>query len=78
MSIDKHAIPIRPETAAICAALDVDPLGLIGSGSLLITCTGDHADDLIDSLAAAGVNSVRIGEVLDTAPGVGPEDWSLS
>lgn len=31
-----EAIPVRPETAEICAALGADPLLLIGSGALLI------------------------------------------
>lgn len=35
-SLDEKAIPIAPETRAICRALSIDPLRLIGSGSLLV------------------------------------------
>ena len=34
IEIDEQSIPIYEETAAICAALDLDPLGLIASGAL--------------------------------------------
>src|SRR3972149_757614 len=34
------AVPVRPETAAVCAALRVDPLLLIGSGAVLVTTGG--------------------------------------
>ena len=34
--IDRDAIEILPETAAICAAAGLDPVGLLASGALLI------------------------------------------
>ncbi len=36
IDVQRHAIPVLTETATICADLGVDPLGLIGSGSLLV------------------------------------------
>ena len=44
-------IPIYPETARICAILGLDPLGLIGSGSLLITCAPGEAPALAEAVA---------------------------
>lgn len=35
-SLEEAAVPVAPETSAICKALSIDPLRLIGSGSLLI------------------------------------------
>jgi hydrogenase expression/formation protein HypE len=35
LTIDRDAIPILPECRIMCDALDLDPLGLIASGSLL-------------------------------------------
>lgn len=35
-AVDEESIPVAPETAEICMALSIDPLRLIGSGSLLI------------------------------------------
>jgi hydrogenase maturation factor len=63
-------IPIYPQTARICALLGIDPLGLIGSGSLLITCAPAEAQALAEALAAAGVEATDVGEVLEEGHGV--------
>jgi hydrogenase expression/formation protein HypE len=39
--LDESAVPVAPETRSICEALSVDPLRLIGSGSLLIAVPAD-------------------------------------
>jgi HAD superfamily hydrolase (TIGR01509 family) len=36
IDVQRQAIPVLTETATICADLGIDPLGLIGSGSLLV------------------------------------------
>jgi hydrogenase expression/formation protein HypE len=64
------SIPVYPETRRICAALGLDPLGLIGSGSLLITCSPDGVPQLLDSLGAAGIEAADIGEVLGEGEGI--------
>ena len=38
LRVDLDRIPVFPETRTICRLLGVHPLGLIGSGSLLICC----------------------------------------
>lgn len=53
------AVPVRQETTAICRALGVDPLRLIGSGALLVA-SGDP-DRTLAALAGAGVPGTRIG-----------------
>ena len=53
------AVPVRPETAAVCAALRVDPLLLIGSGAMLIT-TGS-AEQTLTALRHAGIAAAQIG-----------------
>jgi hydrogenase expression/formation protein HypE len=63
-------IPIYPETARICGILDLDPLGLIGSGSLLITVAADEAGTLAVALAEVGIEVSDIGEVLEQGEGV--------
>ena len=59
-----------PETAKVCRALDINPMGLIGSGSLLICCRKDTSKDLLDRLAAADITATGIGEVLEPGRGV--------
>jgi hydrogenase maturation factor len=48
--LDGSAVPVLPETAAFAAELDLDPLGMLGSGSLL----GAAAPDSVHGLIAAG------------------------
>ena len=64
------AIPVYPETRRICAILGIDPLGLIGSGSLLIVCAQGDAQGLAEAVAAAGVAIAEIGEVLEEGTGL--------
>jgi hydrogenase maturation factor len=55
-------VPVRPETTAICRELGIDPLGLIGSGALLIA-TPDAAGTLM-AVDSAGVLATEIGQFL--------------
>jgi HAD superfamily hydrolase (TIGR01549 family) len=52
---------VLPTTASICADLGIDPLGLVGSGSLLIGCSIDGREEVEASLAALGVPMAWIG-----------------
>jgi len=59
-----------PETLQLCHATGIDPLGLIGSGSLLIACRPDRAGALNAALEAAGIEAGIIGEALSPGRGV--------
>ena len=61
LEVDPERVPVRPETRAICADLGLDPLGLIGSGALLVGCAGDGRERLAAALAAVGVGIEWIG-----------------
>ena len=56
-------------------------MGLIGSGSLLICCRGNAAEPLMERIRDAGIDIVRIGEVMDSGRGIdavgpaGPVPW---
>ena len=62
MEIDGAAIPVLPETAAICDHFGIDPLGLLSSGALLVAAPPGVE---IDSLAPM-VLMTRIGTLTDT------------
>lgn len=65
VKIDSSTIPIREETRQICSALSLDPLRLIGSGSLLVACPdGKH---LVSALASNGIPSAVIGQAIEGA-----------
>lgn len=61
--IDTAKIPVREETRALCAALSLDPLRLIGSGSLLIACK-DGAR-LCSALEKSGIHAAVIGRAIE-------------
>jgi hydrogenase expression/formation protein HypE len=61
IEVDAGRIPIRPETAAICAALGVDALRLIASGSLLLGAPPASAPLVLEALAAEGIPATVVG-----------------
>ena len=65
-----NRVPIYAETLRICRLLEIDPLGLIGSGSLLIACDSIYGDTLIHALRDAGIDATCIGEVLEAGRGI--------
>jgi hydrogenase maturation factor/beta-phosphoglucomutase-like phosphatase (HAD superfamily) len=81
IKIDMDAIPVFAETRKICRLLGIQPLGLIGSGSLLICCRADDCNSLMDTIGKRGIEISCIGEVLDSGQGIDaikkgqPIDW---
>jgi hydrogenase maturation factor len=64
------SIPILPETATLCARFDLDPLGLIASGSLLLTLASEDVDRVQAALKSEGIPAVAIGEVVSQEEGL--------
>jgi hydrogenase maturation factor len=63
-------IAVYPQTAKICRLLGIDPMGLIGSGCLLITCARESAASLEEAIRNAGIDSACVGEVLEPGQGI--------
>jgi hydrogenase maturation factor len=59
--IDPKAVPLLPETGAICRAVRIDPYRLMSSGSLLIACEDGTA--MTDALHAAEIPAAVIGHI---------------
>ncbi|WP_135805306.1 AIR synthase family protein [Halorussus marinus] len=71
IDVDRDAVPVREETAALCATMDVDPLRIFGSGALLAAVPEEAVDDALAALDDAGVAASEIGVARETdAPGV--------
>ena len=68
--IEASAVPIRPETRAICTVFEADPLKLISSGALL--AAGPDGRALAAGLRAGGVQAAVIGRLTE-----GPGRWLL-
>ncbi len=70
LRVDMDRIPIFPETRKLSRLLQIDPLGLIGSGSLLICCRPTRAARLEAKLRRKGIRVAAIGEVGGPGGGV--------
>lgn len=68
VEVDLDRIPVLPATAAICRFYGIDPLGLIGSGALLVTAAAARVSGLLRAWARRGIDGHVIGSV---APGRG-------
>ncbi len=64
------ALPVYPQTRRMGELLGIDPLGLIGSGSLLICCRPDRAQRLLSELKKAAIVATDIGVVTESGPGI--------
>ncbi len=71
--LNAAALPFYPETRLLCAALGLDPLGLIASGSLLAAVAAASAPRVVQALNAADIPAAVIGAISET-PGVTVRD----
>jgi hydrogenase expression/formation protein HypE len=72
LRIDLDAVPIYPETRALCDFFGLDPLGVIASGSLLLAVAAAEADRVVAALQRNRIEAAVIGRVIDRSeqPGV--------
>lgn len=61
LTVRRAAIPIYPETRALCDPLGLDPLGVIASGSLLLAVDPAQVPAVVAAVQALGVACVDIG-----------------
>jgi hydrogenase expression/formation protein HypE len=67
--VDRAAIPVRPEVAAVCRAAGMDPYTSISEGTLLATVRPEHAAGVLAAFAAAGVAAAEVGEIVPAGEG---------
>ncbi|MEE9550011.1 MAG: AIR synthase-related protein, partial [Candidatus Binatia bacterium] len=72
--IDLKALPIFSETRQLCDHFGLDPLGLIASGALLITCKPAAADRVLTRLQAEGIDAIAIGRIVQEQKGTKIQD----
>jgi hydrogenase expression/formation protein HypE len=65
LEVEARAIPVLPETREVAAALGLEAMGLIASGSLLIAAEPSAAEGIVEALRAAGQQAAIIGRTLD-------------
>lgn len=70
LSVEEGSIPVMLETAEICEALGLDPLGLLASGALLITLPAEDVPPLFKALEEEGIEAFEIGRMMEPEEGV--------
>lgn len=65
LEVDLDAVPVPDLAAKICEIFNIDPLGAIASGALLLTAARDDVRAISRALDDAGIACVEIGEVAE-------------
>ena len=68
--VDKRNIPVLDVCREICSALELDPMGLIASGSLLATVSSKDAPRVVSTLTREGIDACEIGSITPLRDGI--------
>jgi HAD superfamily hydrolase (TIGR01509 family) len=68
IEVDRDRLPVLDETRRICDLLGMDPVGLIGSGALLVGCRPHGVHGLETDISDAGVPFTWIGRAVANEP----------
>lgn len=61
--VEESNIPVSVEGGTICKALNINPLGVITSGALLLAVPAEGEETVREALTATGAMGVRIGKL---------------
>jgi len=70
MRVESDKIPILRETALICEKLELDPLGLLASGAMMIAVAAKDSMKVLRALGAEGISAAVIATVWEREKGV--------
>jgi hydrogenase maturation factor len=68
--VEENKIPILPECRDICDKFALNPLGLLASGSLIITLNPSETSKLLAVLDDGGIKANIIGKVVRAEEGL--------
>ncbi|MBN1635239.1 MAG: AIR synthase family protein [Deltaproteobacteria bacterium] len=63
LEVYREKIPIMEQAAKILPAFDIDPLGAIASGSLLVCCEPEGAHNILNAWRGASISGAIIGRI---------------
>jgi hydrogenase maturation factor len=66
--VEESRIPVYAESKILCDMYGLNPLGVIGSGGLLVTAPYREADRILKAAQSQGVNMTDIGYVEAAGP----------
>jgi hydrogenase maturation factor len=64
LAIEEGSVPLLDPTKEFCQALDLDPLGLLASGALIITLSPSEVPSLLTELEKNGIDGWEIGVMM--------------
>ena len=64
LAVEEGSIPLLETTKDICQALDLDPLGLLASGALIITLSPTEVPVLLAELEKNGIDGWEVGVMM--------------
>lgn len=70
MQVYGDQIPVLPESEILCQEYQLDPLGIIASGALLIATAPEDTEKIIEGLSRAGIRAFQIGQILAAQDGI--------
>jgi hydrogenase maturation factor len=68
--VQAEAVTVLPETAEVCRALALDPLGLLASGALLIAVAEEDCERVRGALSKAEISAACLGRLAGGRKGV--------
>lgn len=70
INLELERVPVLPETREVCRALNLNPLGLLASGCLIITLPQSRVTALVKTLKGECIEATQIGEVTPPEDGI--------
>ena len=70
LAIEEGSVPLLGPTEEVCNALDLDPMGLLASGALLITLPSSDVPSLLVALEQKGIDGWEIGMMMAPEEGL--------
>ena len=67
---EAESTPVLRECEAICSFLNIDPMGLLGSGALVATMPAIEVPKALRALDSVGVNGWEVGQMLEREDGM--------
>jgi hydrogenase maturation factor len=67
--VEAEKVPVLPETARICTAYGIDPMGLIASGMLILTAPPEGVGEIRRRMEGINVDCTPIGTVTNRSAG---------
>jgi hydrogenase expression/formation protein HypE len=70
--LEDRRLPVRPEVAAACELLGMDPIYVANEGKLLAIVPRDQGEAILAAMRShpLGENAALIGEVVEAHPGI--------